>query len=94
MHRYLAVFFLSTALFVPISVRADDDNHSDRHSKRYYDRDARDWHQWNNNEDHAYHQYLTENNKRDHDFAQANRAEKKNYFKWRHDHPDQNQERR
>jgi len=93
MHRYLAVFFLSTALFAPISVRADD-NHADRQSKRYYDRDARDWHQWNDTEDHAYRRYLTDNHKKDHDFAKANRAEKKGYFKWRHDHPDQNEERR
>jgi hypothetical protein len=93
MHRYLAVFFLGAALLAPISVLADDD-HANRQTKRYYDKDARDWHQWNDNEDHAYRQFLTENHKKDHDFTKASRVEKRDYFNWRHDHPDQNQERR
>jgi hypothetical protein len=88
MHRYWSVLLLSAALAAPLSVKADD-KHSDNQTKRYYDSSARDWHEWNQNEDRAYHQYLTESHKKDHDIAKANRGEKKDYFKWRHEHPDQ-----
>jgi hypothetical protein len=57
--------------------------------QRYYDKDARDYHEWNQNENQVYHQYVTENHKRDREFAKTTRTEKKDYFKWRHEHPDQ-----
>ena len=88
MNRYLTVLFLSAALAGSVPVKADE-HHSDNQTKRYYDKDARDYHEWNQNENQVYHQYVTENHKRDRDFAKTTRGEKKEYFKWRHDHPDQ-----
>ncbi len=88
MNRYLTVLFLSAALAGSVSVRADD-HRSDTQTKRYYDKQGHDYHEWNQNEDQVYHQYLTENHKKDRDFAKTTSAEKKDYFKWRHDHPDQ-----
>jgi len=88
MNRYLTVLFLSAALAGSVAVRADD-HHSDSQTKRYYDKDARDYHEWNQHEDQVYHQYVTENHKRDREFTKTNNAEKKDYFKWRHEHPDQ-----
>jgi type III secretory pathway component EscR len=85
MHRYLSVLLLSTALIVPVVMRADDDH---RQTRRYYDKNARDWHEWNENEDHSYHQYLQDNHKRDHDFSKASSRERNDYFKYRHAHPD------
>jgi hypothetical protein len=88
MKRYLTVLFVSAALAGSVSVRADE-RQSDHQTKRYYDKDARDYHEWNQHEDQTYHQYVTDNHKRDRDFAKTTRGEKKDYFKWRHDHPDQ-----
>ena len=88
MNRYLTVLFLSAALAGSVSVRADD-HRSDTQTKRYYDKQGHDYHEWSQNEDQVYHQYLTENHKKDRDFAKTTSAEKKDYFKWRHDHPDQ-----
>jgi hypothetical protein len=88
MHRYLTVLFLGAALAGLVPARADE-HHSDDRSKKYYDKDARDYHEWNQNENQVYHQYVTENHKRDREFAKTTRGEKKNYFKWRHDHQDQ-----
>ena len=89
MNRYLTVLFLSAALAGSVPARADDDHQSDNRSKRYYDRDARDYHQWNQRENQVYRQYVTDNHKRDREFAKTTREERKDYFKWRHDHPDQ-----
>jgi len=63
-----------------------DDNHGQ--TKRYYDKTGKDWHEWNQNEDHAFHQYLQEYHKKDHDFSKANSRERDDYFKYRHAHPD------
>lgn len=85
MYRYLSVLLVSTALLVPIALKADDDHGQTR---RYYDKTARDWHEWNENEDHAYRQYLKEQRKRDREFAKASSRERNDYFKYRHAHPD------
>jgi hypothetical protein len=86
MNRYLSACLLSTCLLVPMAVRADDDNH--QQNKRYYDRDAKDWHEWNQNEDQVYHRYLQDQHLTNHDWAKANRKEQKAYYRWRHNHPD------
>ena len=88
MNRCLTALFISAALAGSVPVRADD-HHSDNQTKRYYDKDARDYHEWNQNENQVYHQYVIDNHKRDRDFSRTTRTEKKDYFKWRHDHPDQ-----
>jgi hypothetical protein len=88
MKRYLTVLFVGAALAGSVPARADD-HHSDSHNRRYYDTTARDYHEWNQNENQVYHQYVTENHKRNREFARTNRTERKDYFKWRHEHPDQ-----
>src|SRR5450755_2314283 len=66
MHRFriLAGLLLGAALLIPTVVRADGDDH--RYNKRYYDnrryfdRDGRDYHVWNEREDRAYRFYLND----------------------------------
>jgi type III secretory pathway component EscR len=82
MKRYLSAFLLSTALLVPQIVKGDDDHHQ----KRYYDRDARDWHEWNEREDRAYRRFLEERHREYRHFAKASRRERQEYWKWRHRH--------
>ena len=77
---------MGACLLVPMAVKADDDNH--HQSKRYYDRDAKDWHEWSQKEDQAYHRYLQEQRLTDRDWAKANRKEQREYYRWRHNHPD------
>lgn len=45
-------------------------------------------HEWNDNENTSWHQYLKERHKKDHEWAQANKREQKDYWKWRDAHPD------
>jgi hypothetical protein len=81
---------LGFALVMP-ALRAgdDDDHHRNKHQdSRYYDQDARDWHDWNGNEEKAYREYLRERNREHRDWAKMNRKEQKQYWKWRHKHTD------
>jgi hypothetical protein len=85
MHRFLilsAVFFSAT-LITPVTAKADD--HRER---RYYDRDGRDYHTWNSQEDRAYRVYLEEHRREYREFRGRKAAEQREYFRWRHEHPD------
>jgi hypothetical protein len=55
---------------------------------RVYDRDHKDYHNWDNHEDHAYRAYLSENHREYHEYNKQNRKEQRNYWNWRHSHPD------
>ena len=58
MKRYLSGFLLTTGLLISVAgVKADDDHHRYR---RYYDREGRDYHVYNQQEDRAYRGYLRE----------------------------------
>src|SRR6266536_5248829 len=88
MNRYLTAFLLTAALAVPMTARADD-RHDDHHAnKRYYDRQAKDWHEWNENETRAYRRYLEERHRTYHEWEKAKRLEQEDYWRWRHAHPD------
>lgn len=85
MHRFsiLTVFFAATALMAPVAARADD-----HHEKRYYDKEHRDYHSWNDHEDRAYRIYLGEQHSDYRAFASVNAVQRRDYFRWRHEHPD------
>lgn len=85
MHRFLilSALVLGTTMMVgPVVGQADP------HDKRYYDRDGKDYHTWNSNEDHAYRAYLQEQHQDYRDFNKMKRPQQQQYFKWRHTHPD------
>ncbi len=84
MHRYLSLFLLGAALLAPVAVRADNHNQT----KRYYDRDGRDYHEWNQNEQRAYNRYLEEQHRRARIELSNRRRDQQQYFKWRHSHSD------
>jgi hypothetical protein len=85
MHRFLILtaFCAGTALIAPVTIRADD-----HHDKRYYDKDGHDYHTWDNQEDKAYRVYLGEQHQEYREFGKRRAPEQREYFKWRHDHPD------
>jgi hypothetical protein len=55
---------------------------------RIYDRDHRDYHNWDDREDHAYRGYLVAQHREYRDYNGQNRRDQRNYWKWRHHHPD------
>jgi hypothetical protein len=85
MHRFLilTMLFTGVALVAPVTMRAED-----HHEKRYYDKEGHDYHTWNDHEDRAYRIYLGEQHKDYREFARVNAARQREYFRWRHEHPD------
>jgi len=85
MRRFLILtaFFAGAILTAPVAMRADD-----HHDKRYYDRHAHDYHTWDSQEDRAYRVYLGEQHRDYREFNRVKAAQQREYFKWRHEHPD------
>jgi hypothetical protein len=86
-HRFIAVsaFVLSATLIGPVVLKAEDNRHTE---KRYYDKQRKEYHNWNDNEDRAYRSYLTEQHQSYRTFNKVPAAKQQVYFNWRHDHPD------
>jgi hypothetical protein len=55
---------------------------------RVYDKDHKDYHNWDDNENRAWGQYLSEKHEKPHDFKKAKKTQQSQYWNWRHDHPD------
>jgi hypothetical protein len=55
---------------------------------RVYDEYHSDYHHWDHNEDLAYHHYYDEHHESYRDYNKLNKDEQKNYWNWRHEHPD------
>jgi hypothetical protein len=83
-NRLIASLFLTAALAAPavlVATPAPQEN-------RVYDREHKDYHNWDDHENAAWHRYLAENRREDHEFAKSKRKEQAEYWNWRHNHPD------
>ena len=68
MRRYLGSLLLGAALCAPVVMYAQDEHHD----KRYYDREKKDYHEWNEREEHAYRHWLQEERHREyHPWAES-----------------------
>jgi hypothetical protein len=90
-HRYIASLFLTAALAGPVSIMAAPQDAGV--SVRVYDKDHKDYHNWDDHENRAWGQYLTENHRGSHEYAKANKKEQSQYWNWRHAHPDHDDHR-
>ena len=88
MFRPLSVLFLGLAMISPFAATAQDrhDQQSQQQTKRYYDKAGKDYHEWNQNEDRKYHDYLAEKHMKNRDFAQQSSRQQTLYFTWSHQH--------
>lgn len=108
MQWYLGSLLIGTALLLPAGLRAvsnfqqdkiqptklldDDDKHRVR---RYYDREHKDYHPWDDREDGAFRRWWVEERHETYrPFAKLKREEQSAYWKWRHEHPDNDRDRR
>jgi hypothetical protein len=87
-HRYIASLFLTAALVAPVSILVAAAPQDATVQVRVYDRDHKDYHNWDDNENRAWGRYIAENHKKPHEFKDANRREQSSYWNWRHAHPD------
>jgi hypothetical protein len=62
---------------------------------RYYDADHRDYHRWDPDEDRAYRVYWMQIHPRDpyRGYGRLNPGEQRDYWNWRHGHPDEGRAR-
>lgn len=88
MKKTIMAFSLSVALLTPVYVIAQD--HDDHHDAdhRYYDREHKDYHDWNAREDRAWHMYWEQEHRPYIDWARANEEQREAYWRWRHNHSD------
>jgi len=86
-HRYIASLFLVPALMAPVSMMAVPAPQVGV-QLRVYDSGHKDYHNWDDNENHAWGSYIAENHKKPHEFTKAKKSEQSQYWNWRHAHPD------
>jgi len=87
-HRYIASLFFAAALVAPVSVFAAPVPQEASVQVRVYDRNHKDYHNWDDNENRAWGAYLTENHRKSHEYSRSNKREQSDYWNWRHSHPD------
>jgi hypothetical protein len=87
---YAGALVLVGALALPMAGKATaQDDHERDHKDRVYDREHKDYHHWDENENRAWIRYNQENHHEAHEWAKANRKEQAEYWRWRHEHPDE-----
>ena len=82
--QYLSSLLLAAGLVSPALNTAC----AEHHYYRAYDVDHGDYHQWNDQENVYYHQWVVENHRDDRDFRKLNKDDQKKYWDWRHNHHD------
>lgn len=85
-HRVIGTILLAAAIVAPAAVVANAQEANVQ--IRVYDRDHRDYHNWDDREDHAYRRYLAENRREYVEYNSQRQRDQRNYWKWRHKHPD------
>ena len=74
--------------FFPETAAAQDRDERVRHEQRFYDRDYRDYHRWNRDEDRRYREYLERHHRAYRDFWRLRPGRQREYWRWRHEHED------
>jgi hypothetical protein len=87
-HRSFAALFLTAALAAPVSMMAAPVPQEAGVQVRVYDSGHHDYHNWDDHERHAWGVYLSDNHWHDHEYAHASDREPRDYWNWRHSHPD------
>ena len=92
--RLAGMLLLGGALLTPAVTMAQTEGRSTTttttttETHRYYDPGYKEYHNWDANEDRAYHTYIQETHRRYTEFPKTTVTEQTEYWKWRHDHPD------
>ncbi len=86
--RYITPLFLAAALATPAAIMAMPTPQNASVQIRVYDRDHKDYHNWDDREDRAYGRYHSENPRSAHEFSKASKRQQSEYWNWRHSHPD------
>ena len=86
--RTLNGLLLGIALIAPVALRAEDEKKTTTTTSKRYDSEEKDYRAWSPTEDRAYCVYLGEVHRDYVEFPKVKVVEQREYFKWRHGHPD------
>jgi len=87
-NRFIGPLVLAAAIAAPLAIMAAPMPKDDGVQVRVYDRNHKDYHNWDDRENNAWGVYLNNNHKKSHEYAKSNKREQNNYWNWRHSHPD------
>jgi hypothetical protein len=87
-NRYVGSLLLAAVIVAPGLVVTTAQAQEAIVQVRVYDRDHKDYHNWDDREDHVYRSYLSENHREYREYNKQNRKEQRNYWNYRHSHPD------
>jgi len=88
MDRYISSLFLAAAIAAPTAIMAHPRPQEGSVQVRIYDREHRDYHDWNDHEDRAYRRYLAAQHWRYREYNKQHHRVQGHYWNWRHSHPD------
>jgi hypothetical protein len=84
MRKLLASLMLSGVLMAPAIMSAKD-----HVTVRFYDRNHRDYHNWNGDEERAYRHWVEQERHQTYkEWKHAKKRDQQEYWRWRHDHMD------
>ena len=82
----ISSLFLSAALVAPVAITANAAPQSVR--VKVYDRDHKDYHNWDDHEAKSYETFRGDHPKYNVTFGKTKHSQQKTYWNWRHEHPD------
>ena len=84
--RFTASLLLAGALTAPLALQAQDRDHDRDDRNRVYDREHKDYHNWNADEDNRYRQWYgqTYNGRPYRNYKKLHRKDQDAYWTWRH----------
>lgn len=86
-NRFIGSLLLAATIAAPTAILAGP-RPQDGVQVRVYDRDHRDYHNWNDREDRAYRRYLGEQHRAYVEYHVQHYRVQRHYWNWRHSHPD------
>ena len=86
--RYISSLILAAAIAAPTAIMAVPRPQDRSVQNRIYDRDHRDYHNWDDHEDRAYRRYLAAQHRSYREYQKQHYRAQRHYWNWRHRHPD------
>jgi len=86
--RYISSLILAAAIAAPTAIMAVPRPQDRSVQNRIYDRDHRDYHNWDDHEDRAYRRYLAAQHRSYREYHKQHYRAQRHYWNWRHRHPD------
>ena len=87
-HRYISSLLLAAVLAAPVTIMAAPAPQRVAVQLRVYDRNHKDYHDWNDREESAYRRYLEERHQSYRVYNRQHHRAQNHYWDWRHRHPD------